>query len=88
MKSLLQLSIRFATLSVLTILVFFGGLIARLTQTGSEDKNKIAKNFGVNTAHADFTIITVQGVIDAGSSEGACESDTPQGDAVDPGDDC
>ncbi len=82
MKSLLQISLRFATLSVLTVLVFFGGLIARLTQTDPEAKSKLAKNFGVNTAHADFTTVTVQGVVEGTiGSEGACESDAPQGDA-------
>ena len=83
MKSLLQLSLRFATLGVLTVLVFFGGLIARLIQTDPEAKNKIAKNFGVNTAHADFTTTTVEGFVEGTSSEveGACESAEAQGEA-------
>ena len=90
MKSLLQLSLRFATLSVLTVLVFFGGLIARLTQTDPEAKSKLAKNFGVNTAQADFTVEGAQGVVEGTSSEveGACESSDPQGDPQGDAGDC
>lgn len=90
MRSLLQLSLRFVSLSVLTVLVFFGGLIARLTQTDSEDKNKIAKNFGVNTAHADFTTTAAEGVVIEGfgseGDSGACETESPEsaGDSESP----
>jgi len=82
MRSLLQLSLRFVSLSALTALVFFGGLVARLTQSDPQDQDKLARGFGLNTAHADFTntVTTAEGTVTIGAEgEGACETETGGG---------
>ncbi len=81
MRSLLQLSLRFVSLSALTALVFFGGLVARFTQSDPQEQEKLAKDFGLNTAHADFpsTNTSAEGVGAGGGEGDACESDSPEG---------